>query len=133
MHRRPLDSQSYEYRRAFLGDALKGLTDRPPLLRRFPNKIPPDDRQNVVSPSLEYAAERSMQTSGHITLEDAAVGPTMVCRTRIRKNIENRYKRHLCLGEENKTNREPSTLSHVNLRVIAFFTGSKPGNILKQK
>ncbi len=47
-------SQFYEYKRAFQERGFEGLTDRPPILKTFPNETPCDVKEKIITRSLEH-------------------------------------------------------------------------------
>ena len=93
-------SQFYEYKRAFQESGLKGLLDRPPIAKSFPNETPAEVRQKVFKLSIEHPAWGPMRVSDNLRLEGVSVSPSTVRNLWIKEGLESRYKRILRLEEE---------------------------------
>ncbi len=93
-------SQFYEYKRAFQEGGLKGLLDRPPIAKSFPNETPAEVREKVVKLSIEHPAWGPLRISDNLRLEGISVSPSTVRNLWIKEGLESRYKRILRLEEE---------------------------------
>ena len=93
-------SQFYEYKRAFQEGGLKGLLDRPPIAKSFPNETPAEIREKVIKLSIEHPAWGPMRVSDNLRLEGVSVSPSTVRNLWFKEGLESRYKRILRLEEE---------------------------------
>jgi transposase InsO family protein len=93
-------SQFYEYKRAFQKGGLKGLLDRPPIAKSFPNETPADIREKVIKLSIEHPAWGPLRVSDNLRLEGVSVSPSTIRNLWIKEGLESRYKRILRLEEE---------------------------------
>jgi len=93
-------SQFYEYKRAFQEGGLKGLLDRPPIAKSFPNETPAEVREKVINLSIEHPAWGPMRVSDNLRLEGVSVSPSTVRNLWIKEGLESRYKRILRIEEE---------------------------------
>ena len=79
---------------------LKGLLDRPPVAKSFPNETPAEVREKVINLSIEHPAWGPMRVSDNLRLEGVSVSPSTVRNLWIKEGLESRYKRILRLEEE---------------------------------
>ena len=93
-------SQFYEYKRAFQEQGLQGLVDRPPLPKSFPNEMPSEVKEKVVTLSVAHPSWGQMRVSDQLRLEGVSVSPSTVRNIWVKEGLETRYKRILKLEEE---------------------------------
>jgi len=109
-------SQFYEYKRAFQERGFEGLTDRPPILKTFPNETPCDVKEKIITRSLEHPSWGPLRLSDVLRLEGVPVSPGTVRNVWMKEKIETRYKRLLRLEEEK--NGQDINLTEEQIRLL---------------
>jgi transposase len=93
-------SQFYEYKRAFQEKGLDGLKDQLPIPKSFPNEMPAEVKEKVITISIEHPAWGPLKVSDNLRLEGVSVSPSTVRNIWVKEGLETKYKRILRFEEE---------------------------------